>query len=142
MKKLNLKVAAIAVCGILVMSSCKKESNSNPGTSNAVVGEWTLVEVGEDDNKNGKLEDVEIYKAEDANVSMTMSFKADKSFSSSVNAQGQTANISGTYSFENNQIKTVANGQTETHPVKSVSADKLIIMDGTEEDADWLIFKK
>jgi hypothetical protein len=141
MKKFNLRIAALAVSGVLAITSCKKENNSNNGPG-PEVGNWTLTQVGEDENGNNKLDEGEVYTASEANIAMTINLKGDKTFTSSVTTAMGSANVNGTYTFANNALTTVANGETEVYPVTSLAADKMVIKDGPEADAAWLILKK
>ena len=135
MKKVSLKFAAVAVCGVLALASCKKDDKNS---SASLVGNWTLSEIGGDANNNSTLDAGESAPASQGGFNGSAAFRSDNTYTLVLSAGGASNTETGTYSYANNSLTTVSSGDTTVIAVKELTNNRLV----TLESRQFYVFSK
>lgn len=131
----------MAVAAVLFSTSCKKDDEANV----SIVGKWTLSEVGTDANNDNKP-DGETGPVSADLYSGSLDVKSDNTFTLSQTWRGgQTETVSGTYTYSNNTLTTIAGGKTDLVTVNTLTSNKLITRRTETEEffvATWKVYTK
>ncbi|HTO15723.1 MAG TPA: lipocalin family protein [Edaphocola sp.] len=138
MRKLLFVIAAIT----FLASSCSK--NDSQDRKKMMLGTWTLIELGEDLNTNGNLDNGETQPASSYGVSGYYTFNEDGTAVSSVTigTGSQTSNVNWSLTNNDQNLYVSSGSQSVTFPIKELTKNRLVLLNTDSSPGTWNVYSK
>ncbi len=136
------KILFILSASTLFLASCSK--NESNDRKKLILGTWNLTELGQDNNSNGNLDNGETQPASNYGVSGYYTFNENGTAVSSVNtgSGSQTNNANWSLINNNESLYITSGGQSLTLPIKTLTKNKLILLNTDQSPGTWNVYSK